>query len=46
MNKKVGISKMYVGLVDYVRKDVGLQFLSDDSEAGAYIAEEPHKSQT
>lgn len=35
-----------VGVLGYVSEDVGLWFSAGESEEGAYIAEEPHKSQT
>lgn len=37
---------LVVGVLDYVSEDVGLWFSAEESEEGAYIAEEPHKSQT
>lgn len=37
---------LVVVILDYVRKDVGLWFSGENSEEGAYIAEEPPKSQT
>lgn len=35
---------LVVGILDYIIKDVGLWLSAEDSEEGAYIAEETHKS--
>lgn len=37
---------LVVEILYYISKDVGLGFSAEDSEERAFIAEEPHKSQT